>query len=243
MIRPFFTKQAFDLGICTGWQRLIPKEILSTFKLGVFGWHGSGFNLPNGRGRSPLNWTIRLGLREVFHNCFKYAEDADTGHIYETLRFGINDDDYIADVLEKAKAHIKDSSLRLIRDAFNGEIPLSRQGNYPAIAFPALNEASGKIDPSVFLAKDVINIIRSCSSPFPGSYFYVQDKNTKIRIWKAEINEDIKDLDIGYARIMGKALFICCKDKVIRVNDFEFEPIKEYNGLEGADFLVGNAKP
>ena len=237
----FFTKQAFDLGICTGWQRLIPKEILGTFKLGVFGWHGSGFNLPNGRGRSPLNWTIRLGLKEVFHNCFKYAEDADTGHIYETLRFDINEDDYIADVLEKAKAHIKGSSLRLIRDATNGEITLSRQGNYPAIAFPALNEASGKIDPSVFLAKDVINIIRSCSSPFPGSYLYVQDNNTKIRIWKAEINEDIKDLEIGYARIMGKALFIRCKDKAIKVNDFEFEfefeSTKAFNDLEGADFF------
>ncbi|MDC1114286.1 hypothetical protein OAS65_02780 [Methylophilaceae bacterium] len=140
-------------------------------------------------------------------------------------------------MLEKARAHIKGSSLRLIRDAANGEITLSRQGNYPAIAFPALNEASGKIDPSIFLAKDVINIIRSCSSPFPGSYLYVQDNNTKIRIWKAEINEDIKDLEIGYARIMGKALFIRCKDKAIKVNDFEFESTKAYNDLEGADFF------
>ena len=63
----------------------------------------------------------------------------------------------------------------------------------------------------------------------------------KIRIWKAEINEDIKDLEIGYARIMGKALFIRCKDKAIKVNDFEFEfefeSTKAFNDLEGADFF------
>jgi methionyl-tRNA formyltransferase len=235
----FFSKEAFDLGICTGWQRLIPQEILNTFRLGVFGWHGSGFNLPNGRGRSPLNWTIRLGMHEVFHNCFKYAEGADTGEIYNTLRFTVNKDDYIADVLEKAKAHIQDSALSLIRDAANGSIPLSQQANYPAVQFPALNEASGRIYPSIMQGADVINIIRSCSFPFPGSYLYDQNRNTKIRIWKAEINEGIKDLRIGYARMVGKVLLVRCRDAVISSNDFKFESTKIDKVADSIDFLCG----
>jgi len=38
---------------------------------------------------------------------------------------------------------------------------------------------------------------------------------------------------------MGKALFIRCKDKAIKVNDFEFEfeSTKAFNDLEGADFF------
>ena len=30
-----------DLGFCIGWQRLIPKEILDSFSIGIFGMHGS----------------------------------------------------------------------------------------------------------------------------------------------------------------------------------------------------------
>ena len=40
-----------------------------------------------------------------------------------------------------------------------------------------------------------------------------------------------------------KLYLFAVKTKRSEVNDFEFEPIKEYNDLEGADFLVGNAKP
>jgi len=51
----YFHTRNFDLGICLGWQRLIPDEIRATFRHGVFGWHGSMFRFPNGRGRSPIN--------------------------------------------------------------------------------------------------------------------------------------------------------------------------------------------
>ena len=43
----FFRKNSFDLGLCTNWQRIIPKNILKSFKHGIFGWHGSGFKFPN----------------------------------------------------------------------------------------------------------------------------------------------------------------------------------------------------
>ena len=70
----FFRTKAFDIGLCTSWQRIIPKDVLSCFRFGVFGWHGSGFEFPNGRGRSPINWSIRLGLNSIFHNCFAIFE-------------------------------------------------------------------------------------------------------------------------------------------------------------------------
>ena len=47
-----------DIAFCIGWQRLIPAEILSSVSVGIFGMHGSSQNLPKGRGRSPMNWSI-----------------------------------------------------------------------------------------------------------------------------------------------------------------------------------------
>ena len=48
----FFQKEKFDIGFVNGWQRLVPNDVLSTFRIGVFGMHGSAANLPIGRGRS-----------------------------------------------------------------------------------------------------------------------------------------------------------------------------------------------
>ncbi len=112
----FFKTKSFDLGLCTSWQRIIPKDVLSCFRFGVFGWHGSGYEFPNGRGRSPINWSIRLGLDLIFHNCFRYSEGVDEGDIYETRKLTIKKNDYIDDVQEKAIEHICDSAIRLISD-------------------------------------------------------------------------------------------------------------------------------
>ena len=116
----FFQKQNFDLGFCTGWQRLIPEPIIDSFKHGIYGWHGSGFEFPNGRGRSPLNWTLRLGLKNIHHNLFRYAYGADDGMVYETEIIPIKKDDYISDLQEKALHHIKKSSLRLLENINKG---------------------------------------------------------------------------------------------------------------------------
>ena len=66
----FFRALKPTIALSTGWQRIIPKEIIDCFKIGVFGWHGSCYRLPNGRGRSPLNWSIRLGSSQIYNNLF-----------------------------------------------------------------------------------------------------------------------------------------------------------------------------
>ena len=36
----FFLENNFDIGLCTGWQRLVPDKILESVNNGIFGWHG-----------------------------------------------------------------------------------------------------------------------------------------------------------------------------------------------------------
>ena len=120
----FFKKNKFDIGICTGWQRLIKADILNSFSLGIFGWHGSMFEFPNGRGRSPLNWSIRLGGRKVYHNLFKYDVGADDGAVFDTKILSIRDSDYIEDLQNKAIKHICESAHALILKSKKGAIDL-----------------------------------------------------------------------------------------------------------------------
>jgi len=76
-------KAAFAIG----WQRLIPKRILSLFEYGVFGMHGSADDLPLGRGRSPLNWSLIERRKQFFTNMFRYDSDADSGSILDKFAF------------------------------------------------------------------------------------------------------------------------------------------------------------
>lgn len=181
----FFSRQNFDLGLCAGWQRLIPGAILDSFEHGVFGWHGSGFKLPNGRGRSPLNWSLRLGLEVIYHNCFRYSYGVDDGEVFDCELIQVAADDYISDLQRKALEHIKSSSIRLIEEIRQGTLSLTPQAPHPFITFPPLTEVAGELLPDRMQCGQAINIIRSCSHPFPGAFIRVEDK--VLRIWSARI--------------------------------------------------------
>ena len=229
----FFRTKAFDIGLCTSWQRIIPKDVLSCFRFGVFGWHGSGFEFPNGRGRSPINWSIRLGLNVIFHNCFRYSNGVDDGDVYETRKFKIKKNDYIDDVQEKAIEHICGSAIRLISDINNNKLKLSKQINNPFISFPALNEKSGRLYPNYLNTSSALNIVRSCSHPFPGAYVALSEYDAIIRIWRAEILSTMPKkikIDKGCLFYSDKDLFISFLDGVLKLTDFKIE-LKKKNKL------------
>jgi hypothetical protein len=58
-----------DVGFCIGWQRLLPQWFLNRHRNGVFGMHACANRLPNGRGRSPINWSVieaEQGVQSTF---------------------------------------------------------------------------------------------------------------------------------------------------------------------------------
>ena len=214
----FFQKKKFDLGLCTGWQRLIPKPIIDSFKHGVYGWHGSGFEFPNGRGRSPLNWSLRLGLKKIHHNLFRYAYGADDGMVYETEIIHIEKNDYISDLQKKVLQHIKQSSLRLLEDINKGSLHLIAQPNHPYITFPALDELSGEIIPESMGCQQVLNIIRSCSRPFPGAFIKLGNKI--FRIWSADLETPSIENRQG-CFVLNSKLIVHLRDGYIVSEDYK----------------------
>ncbi len=216
----FFNLNNFDLGLCTGWQRLIPKKIIKTFRYGIFGWHGSGFQFPNGRGRSPLNWSIRLGLKRIYHNCFRYSDGVDDGDIFETKLIFIKKNDYIDDLQNKALNHTLLSSEKLISAIKDKRLKLVKQTKHPYIKFPKLTEKSGKISPQLMNCSSAINLIRSCSKPFPGAF--IEFNEVKYRIWKAIVPKTQPKKKINdQIFIKNKKLFIKMRDGFIECLDYE----------------------
>ncbi|MBI2264083.1 MAG: hypothetical protein HYU64_02750 [Armatimonadetes bacterium] len=91
----FFRARSFDILVVLGWQRIIPKEIIDTLNICGLTIHGSVKGLPEGCGRSPMNWAIIEGSGEFHLSLLNLAPEADGGRIVGTRKFDILQSDNI----------------------------------------------------------------------------------------------------------------------------------------------------
>jgi UDP-4-amino-4-deoxy-L-arabinose formyltransferase/UDP-glucuronic acid dehydrogenase (UDP-4-keto-hexauronic acid decarboxylating) len=217
----FFKQSRFDLGFCLGWQRLIPGLVLDQIEKGIFGWHGSGFKFPHGRGRSPINWSIRLGCDKIYHNCFKYSFNADDGQIFDTQTIEINDEDYVADIQAKALDHIKSSSIAIIGAVTSKTLTLRSQHNGAFLELPKLAEEDGFLQSKIMDVDQALNIVRSCSTPFPGAFLMHNGKKV-LRIWRMSRNKSKETVEAGnLVQRSSEQLELGFIDGSVVINDFE----------------------
>lgn len=213
------------LGFCIGWQRLIPEYLLEKFEIGVFGMHGSARNLPYGKGRSPMNWSIIEGRKYFFTNLFKYNSGVDSGPILDANVFSVLNCD-TAETL-----HIKNtlSMCKLIDrnldNLCNGLAVYSQQDSKNESFYPKRNPHDGVID----WRDDIYNIdklIRAVSPPFYGAIAYIN--RIEIIIMRANIfYTDLEDHPYSYEQYgtvleyfeSGKFL-VRCSGGVIIVHEY-----------------------
>ena len=175
----FFSNQPFDLGFVVGWQRLIPAGVLQTFATGVFGMHGSSMDLPRGRGRSPMNWSIIEG-REVFYtNLFRYDPGADDGDVLDTYKFQITPHDTGETMHFKNTLAMKYLVEKNLPALLAGEHHLTPQ---PAIAptyYPKRVPSDSLINWDADLTS-LARFIRAVAPPFNGAYTYIGEQRVTI---------------------------------------------------------------
>ena len=187
----FFDKNAFELGIVYGWQRLIPEYIINKFKDGLFGFHASPDLLPKGRGRSPLNWGVILGKTKLYNHLFKYAPEADAGDVYSITPFMITPHDTVLTLLYKSLFIAKQETVRLIHDINAGNFTLTPQTG-ASYFFPKRSPKDGLIDFKTSSTDDIVNLVRGVTKPFPGAYCFT-DQGEKIVVFEAWAFDDIMD--------------------------------------------------
>jgi methionyl-tRNA formyltransferase len=175
-----------DLAFVIGWQRLIPKEILDRFSIGIFGMHGSSMNLPLGRGRSPMNWSIIEDRKFFYTNLFQYDSGVDSGDVVDTFIFSINAYDtaetmHIKNMLAM-KYLISRNHLRLLSNDFTLIKQLDKVPTY----YPKRTPGDSIInwDEDIFFIE---RFIRAVTKPFNGAYSFVE--NSKLVIYRASIFE------------------------------------------------------
>ena len=187
----FFADNTFELGIVSGWQRLIPKAVLDAFSVGIFGFHGNAGYLPFGRGRSPLNWSILLGDTRFNLNLFRYDEKPDSPNVFATRTFALNAHDTIRTAQYKntiaSKALLKELLAAFAKD---GKITVRTDARDFDSWYEKRTPADGKID-FHGRTRDIYNLIRAVGEPFAGA-FCSSNEHT-VRILEAHPIDEILD--------------------------------------------------
>ena len=174
----FFSGNSFDLGITSGWQRLIPGNVLGAFSKGIFGFHGNCGYLPFGRGRSPLNWSIILGDSRFNLNLFRYDEEADSPNVFAAEMFQITPYDDIRSCQYKNTILQMRLIDRLLAADAKGDIPIRRESKDYDSWYGKRTAEDGKID-FRGRTREIYNLIRGVSAPFPGAFCYVRPDDSR----------------------------------------------------------------
>ncbi|MBL7774755.1 MAG: hypothetical protein JNK89_02065 [Saprospiraceae bacterium] len=185
-----------DLAFVMGWQRLIPAEILSGLSIGAFGMHGSSMNLPLGRGRSPMNWSIIEGRQMFYTNLFRYDPGVDSGDVVDTFKFQITAEDTAETMHFKNSLAMKYLVERNIEKLVSNNFSLNRQDDSIT---PTYYPKRTPDDSLINWEQDVhvlARFIRAVTRPFSGAFTFVGDRC--VRIWAAQVF-DLNDFGFGQA--------------------------------------------
>lgn len=171
-----------DVLVVAGWQRLLPEWLIDHCKICVIGSHGSPFSITGGRGRSPQNWALILGLKEFFISIFSVDRGIDSGQVIDTRKFKYSAHDDINTSYHKVCLLVADMIIENIK---NGKVASRRfiiQEESEAYYFPQRTPEDGYIDWDLN-SEVVYNTIRGLTRPYPGAMTKIG--NHSIVIYKA----------------------------------------------------------
>ncbi|MBK9335355.1 MAG: hypothetical protein IPM98_01725 [Lewinellaceae bacterium] len=174
-----------DIAFVMGWQRLIPAEVLSGLKIGAFGMHGSAANLPLGRGRSPMNWSIIEGRQAFYTNLFLYDPGVDSGDVVDTFKFQITPQDTAETMHFKNTLAMKFLIERNIEGLVRNDFKRTKQDDtITPTYYPKRTPQDGLLDWEQDVAA-LERFIRAVTRPFSGAFTYIGDR--QVRIWAAQV--------------------------------------------------------
>lgn len=220
-----------DVGFCIGWQRIIPSNVLEQFKFGVFGMHGSSKDLPYGRGRSPMNWSIIEGRKWFYTNLFRYLPGVDDGPILDTITFSIQPSDTAETLHYKNTLSMINLVLKNFESIISGTASLKKQPKVTPTYYSKRQAKDGTIDWS----DDIYNIdrlIKAVAPPFYGAIGYI--KGREIKLYRAEVfytdaeNNPFLSNDVGeIVDVFPNGKFLVrCSGGVLIVHDYDKGALK-----------------
>ena len=180
--------------------------------------------ITKGRGRSPQNWSIILGLKKFYISIFRINKNIDSGDIIETRSFEISPYDNIKTSYYKTIILVSRMLINFIKNSNSKKIKFLNQNEKNAEYFPKRKPEDGLID-WTRKNEEIRNFTRALSKPYPGAFTYLKD--VKVKIWNLipfDIDLMIKLKPGTIYKIFNKNdLLIKTSESFVLVDDFEIE--------------------
>lgn len=214
-----------DVLIISGWQRLIPDWLIQHCSICAIGSHGSPLGITKGRGRSPQNWALIMGMESFEISIFQVDKGIDSGRIFASKKFNYSTFDNIQTSYYKVCMLTSRMIIDLLKTPNFMQIEYQQQMEDDAEYFPQRTADDGRIDWNRS-NNEIRNHIRALTKPYPGAISSFEG-NT-IKVWDAipfDIDIPIEKYRIGeIVKIFNKRdILVRTKESLLLVIDYDLD--------------------
>lgn len=209
-----------DVVYCIGWSHLLSPDLLRIPRLGVVGYHPAA--LPRNRGRHPIIWALALGLPETASTFFLMDEGADSGDILSQVSISITEEDDAASLYAKLAETAKQQIVEITSGFRDGTLKPVPQNHTLANYWRKRSKADGQIDWRMS-ARQINNLIRALTRPYPGAHCLYGDE--EVKIWKSKVIKaaGYEHLEPGKVLdVSDEAILVKCGEDLLAILDHEF---------------------
>ena len=194
------------------YRNMVKQPVLDIPPKGCLNLHGS--YLPKYRGRCPVNWVLVNGEKETGVTLHYMTPRPDDGDIVAQQKVAITEDDTALTLFKKmiaAASRMLDEAIPALVKGAAKRLP---QDHSKASYFGGRKPADGLIDWNKS-AKEVRNLIRAVTRPYPGAFTHIGDR--KLLIWSATRVEIERGQAAG-TLLSTNPLTIACGEGALRID-------------------------
>jgi methionyl-tRNA formyltransferase len=211
-----------DLILSMYYRNMIPTRLLNLAPLGAFNLHGS--YLPRYRGRAPLNWAIINGEDHTGVSLHVMVKEADAGDVVDQEKIPIGPEEPVAAVLPRVREAAVRVLGRQLDGLLAGHAPRTVQNHALATYFGKRTAEDGRIDWTKS-AREIFNLVRALSRPFPGAFTDVvfDGKTLRLLVWQAQpLSTPAAREAPGTVLSLEPFTVSCGAGEIIKITEFEW---------------------
>ncbi|MGC9611021.1 MAG: methionyl-tRNA formyltransferase [Minisyncoccia bacterium] len=172
-----------DFAIVAAYSKIIPKDILESFKLGVIGVHPS--LLPKYRGATPIQTAILNGEKETGVTLYLMDEKVDHGAIISASKLPISDSDTYETLEKKLAEAAGDLLVKIIPGFIGKKIESEPQDENRATYTKKFETKDAQVDLEKDNPVEIERKVRALN-PEPGAW--TMKDGRRMKILEAELN-------------------------------------------------------
>ncbi len=217
-----------DLILSMYYRNMIPTRLLDLAPLGAFNMHGS--YLPRYRGRAPLNWAIIHGEDHTGVSLHVMVKEADAGDLVDQEKIPIGPDEPVTTVLPRVREAAVSVLGRQLDALLAGRAPRTPQNHALATYFGKRTPEDGRLDWNR-PAREVFNLIRAVTRPFPGAFTDVSrggQLNRLVVWWGRPLAGTHPTVPPGRIVKINPLTISCGQGALMELSDFEWVNLENH---------------